>query len=64
MPALAADRAARTACARVLLRGGTDEKAGEALSPAAVAERVAWCSALVKGMAARLVTAHWETADL
>jgi hypothetical protein len=63
-PALVIGRAARTASARVLIRGGTDEKTGEALSAAAVTERVAWCAALVIGMAARLVTAHWETADL
>ncbi len=63
-PALAGGQAARTACARMLVRGGTDEKAGEALSAAAVAERVAWCAALVKGMAARLVTTHWEAGDL
>lgn len=31
--------AARTACARVLVRGGIDEKTGEALSAMAVAER-------------------------
>lgn len=57
-------RASRTACARVLLRGGTDEKTGEALSAAAVAERVGWCAALVQGMAARLVDGHWNLADL
>ena len=63
-PAIAGGGAARTACARVLIRGGTDEKTGEALPAAAVAERVAWCAALVRGMAARLVTAHWEAGDL
>jgi hypothetical protein len=62
--ALGGGGTARTACARVLVRGGIDERAGEALSAAAVAERGAWCAALVKGMAARLVTAHWGTADL
>ena len=63
-PAPASGGAARTACARVLVRGGTDEKTGEALSAAAVAERVAWCAALVKGMAAQLTAAHWEAGDL
>ena len=58
--ALGGAAAARTACARVLVRGGTDEKTGEALSAAAVAERAGWCAALVKGMAARLVSAHWD----
>jgi hypothetical protein len=62
--ALAPGRAARTASARVLVRGGTDEKTGEALSAAAVAERVAWCAALVQGMAGRLVAARWNPADL
>ncbi len=37
-PVLADGEAARTACARVLIRGGTDEKTGEALSAAAAAE--------------------------
>jgi Putative transposase DNA-binding domain len=58
------DGAARTACARVLVRGGTDEKSGEALTAAAVAERVEWCAALVQGMAARLVAGHWDPAGL
>ena len=56
--------AARTASARLLIRGGTDEKTGEALSATAVAERVSWCAALVKGMAAQLVAAHWEADDV
>ena len=42
---LADGEAARTACARVLVRGGTDEETGEALSAGVVAERVA----LVRG---------------
>jgi putative resolvase len=63
-PALTDGGAARTACASVLVRGGTDEKTGEALSASAVAERVAWCAALVKGMAAHLTAAHWEAGDL
>src|SRR6185437_16595588 len=62
--ALAPGRAARTASARVPVRGGTDEKTGEALSAAAVAERVAWCAAPVQGMAGRLVAARWNPADL
>lgn len=56
--------AASTACARVLVRGGTDEKTGEALSSAAVAERIAWCAALVQGMAAGLAYAHWNSTGL
>ena len=56
--------AARTACARVLVRGGIDEKTGEALSARVVAERVSWCAGLVKGMAAGLVAAHWDAGSL
>lgn len=63
-PALAGGGAARTACARVLIRGGTEEKTGEALSAAAVAERVAWCAALVEGMTAGLAADHWNPADM
>lgn len=63
-PVLAAGETARTACARVLLRGGVEEKTGEALSAAALAERAGWCAALVQGMAARLVAGHWNPAGL
>ena len=56
--------AARTACARVLVRGGTDERTGEALAAAVVAQRVGWCIALVRGMAARLVDERWNAADV
>jgi IS605 OrfB family transposase len=62
--ALAAGEAPRTACARVLVRGGTDEKTGEELPAAVVAERVGWCAALVQGMAERLATDRWTPADL
>jgi hypothetical protein len=41
-PALADGETARTASVRALLRGGTDEKTGDALSAAALAERVGW----------------------
>jgi IS605 OrfB family transposase len=64
VPAPAPGGATRTACARVLVRGGTDEKTGEVLSGAAVAERAAWCAALVQGMAGRAVAGHWNPADL
>jgi hypothetical protein len=62
--ALGGASAARTACALVRVRGGTDEKTDESLSAAAVAERVDWCAALVKGMAARLVSTHWDVGGL
>ena len=60
----ASDRVARTACARVLLRGGTDEKTGQALSAQVVAERLTWCAALAQVMAGRLAVDHWNPADL
>jgi hypothetical protein len=63
-PAPADGETSRTACARVLLRGGTDEKTGEALSAAVVAERAGWCAALVQGMAGRLTAGHWNLAGL
>jgi hypothetical protein len=48
----------------VLVRGGADEKTGEVLSAAMVAERAGWCAALVQGMAGRLVAGRWNPADL
>jgi IS605 OrfB family transposase len=63
-PAPASGGAAHTACAGVLVRGGTDEKTGEALTTAALAERAGWCAALVQGMAARLAAGHWNPAGL
>jgi hypothetical protein len=63
-PAHAADKAARTACARLLVRSGTDEKTGESLTAATLAERFGWCAALVRDMAARLSAGHWDPADL
>src|SRR6185437_6821334 len=63
-PAPAAGKASRTACARLLVRGGTDEKTGEALTAVTLAERVGWCADLVQGMAARLTAAHWHPAGL
>ena len=49
----------QVACARLLVRGGIDEQASEALSATVVAERVGWCVALVKGMATGVVAEHW-----
>jgi hypothetical protein len=51
---------ARTACARILVRGGT----GEALPAAVVAQRVGWCAALVRDLAAGLLGEHWNAADV
>jgi hypothetical protein len=63
-PLLGEGEAARTACARVLVRGGTDEKRGEVLPTAVVAERTAWCADLVRSMAAGLLAGHWNAPDL
>ncbi|SCF15463.1 hypothetical protein GA0074695_3838 [Micromonospora viridifaciens] len=54
----------RTACARALLRTGVDEKSGEVLSAAVLAERVGWCADLVAGMVDALIGGHWNAADV
>jgi hypothetical protein len=59
-----AGKAARTASARVLIRGGADEKTGEALTAAMVTQRVSWCASIVSGMTARLVAGRWNAADV
>ncbi|MER6999291.1 zinc ribbon domain-containing protein [Streptomyces sp. NPDC000410] len=61
---LAAGQTARTACARGWLRTGLDEKTGELLPSAVLAERVGWATALVSTMAAELLAAHWSTHDV
>ncbi|MFE9654867.1 hypothetical protein [Micromonospora sp. NPDC006431] len=61
---LAEGEAARTACARGLLRTGVDEATGEVLSRAVLAQRVGWCADLVAGMVAALIDAHWNTVDV
>ncbi|MFF4347464.1 zinc ribbon domain-containing protein [Streptomyces sp. NPDC001530] len=55
---------ARTACARGLLRTGVEERGGEVLSAAVLAEQVGWAADLVSGMAAALLAEHWNTADV
>jgi hypothetical protein len=55
---------ARTACARALSRSGVDEKTGEILPAARLAERVGWCTDLTAGMAGSLIGEHWNTADV
>ncbi|MEV0402398.1 zinc ribbon domain-containing protein [Actinoallomurus sp. NPDC050550] len=62
--ALAAGQAARTATARALLRGGVDEKTGEALTARVVAERVGWAADLVAGMASGLLAERWNAGDV
>ncbi|MEO6085350.1 MAG: zinc ribbon domain-containing protein [Umezawaea sp.] len=61
---LAERESARTACARTVLRAGVDEKSGEFLSAAVLAERVGWCSDLVSGMVTGLLAERWNTADV
>ncbi|MFD7281962.1 zinc ribbon domain-containing protein [Streptomyces sp. NPDC059862] len=61
---LGEDETARTACAPGLLRAGVVEKTGEALSAAVLAQRVGWAADLVSGMAAELLAAHWNAADV
>ncbi|MEV3906424.1 hypothetical protein [Streptomyces canus] len=54
----------RTACARGVLRTGVEEKTGELLSAAVLAERVGWAADLVSGMVAVLLAEHWNAADV
>ena len=63
-PPLADGETSRTACARALIRAGVDEKTGEVLGGAALAERVGWCAALTAGMAGELLAGHWNTTDV
>ncbi|WP_433174104.1 zinc ribbon domain-containing protein [Actinoallomurus sp. CA-150999] len=62
--ALAAGQAARTASTRVLLRGGVDEKTGEALTARTVAERVGWAADLVADMTVGLLAGRWNAEDV
>ncbi|MEV0811457.1 hypothetical protein [Micromonospora sp. NPDC050200] len=55
---LAEDETSRTACARILVRAGVDEKTGEVLSQAVLAERIGWCVDLVAGMVGALIGEH------
>ncbi|MEV0641776.1 transposase [Streptomyces sp. NPDC050619] len=61
---LAGGETARTACARGLLRTGVEEKSGELLPAAVLAERVGWAADLVSGMVAALLAGHWNAADV
>ena len=61
---LADGETSRTACARVLVRTGVDEKTGELLTAAALMERVGWCTDLVAGMTGTLLAEHWNTTDV
>ncbi|MEU9188401.1 zinc ribbon domain-containing protein [Streptomyces sp. NPDC048484] len=61
---LAGGETSRTACARGLLRTGVDEKTGELLTGAVLAERSGWAADLVSGMVTALTGEHWNTADV
>jgi hypothetical protein len=61
---LAEGETSRTACARGVLRIGVDEKTGELLPAAVLAERAGWAADLVSGMAAGLMAGHWNTSDV
>ncbi|MFE9652691.1 zinc ribbon domain-containing protein [Micromonospora sp. NPDC006431] len=61
---LAEGEVLRTACARTVVRAGVDEKTGEVLSQAVLAQRIGWCADLVAGMVCALVGEHWNTADV
>jgi hypothetical protein len=56
--------AARTACARAVIRGGIDEKTGEVVTAGVLAGRVGWCAALMSGMAGRMLARHWNAGDV
>ena len=56
--------AARTACARAVIRGGIDERTGEVVRACALAGRVGWCAALVSGMAGGMLASHWNAGDV
>ncbi|MFD6998001.1 zinc ribbon domain-containing protein [Streptomyces mirabilis] len=61
---LAVGETSRTACARGRLRRGVEERTGELLSVAVLAERVGWAADLLSGMAASLLAARWNTIDV
>ncbi|MFI7153419.1 zinc ribbon domain-containing protein [Nonomuraea sp. NPDC050022] len=47
-----------------MLRTAVDEKSGELLTCAVLAERVGWAVDLVSGMVGALTTEHWNSADV
>jgi len=53
-----------TSSATCALRGGVDEKTGEALTSRQVAERVSWLAAITAGLARELLANAWNTGDL
>ncbi|MGI5141895.1 zinc ribbon domain-containing protein [Streptomyces sp. CA-106110] len=63
-PLLADGETSRTACARTLVRTGVDEKTGEVLTQAVLAERIGWCSDLVAGMVSVVLAERWNSRDV
>lgn len=61
---LAEGETSRTACARGLLRTAVDEKTGELLPAAVLAERVSWVMDLMSGMVSALTAEHWNAGDV
>ncbi|MGW7516819.1 zinc ribbon domain-containing protein [Streptomyces sp. NPDC054796] len=61
---LAEGETSRTGGARGLLRTAVDEKTGELLSAAVLAERVGWVMDLVSDMAGALTAEHWNAHDV
>ncbi|MCO5993134.1 zinc ribbon domain-containing protein [Actinoallomurus rhizosphaericola] len=61
---LAGGQVARTATARVVLRGGVAERTGEVVSARVVAERVGWAADLVAAMTAGLLAERWNAEDV
>ena len=61
---LAEGETSRTACVRVVLRAGVEERTGELLPAAVLAERACWAAALVSGMVAGLLAEHWNSTDV
>lgn len=61
---LAEGETSRTACARGLLRTAVDEKTGELLPAAVLAERVGWVMDLMSGMVSALTAEHWNAGDV
>jgi Putative transposase DNA-binding domain len=56
--------AARTACARAVIRSGIEEGTGEVVTAGALAGRVGWCAALVSDMAGGMLASHWNAGDV
>ena len=48
----------------MLLRSGVEEKTGEVVPSASLAQRAGWCSDLVTGMVTRVLAGHWNFADV